>query len=164
MSITTTFYQTISRDEARTRALGRAVGEAAAPGDTYLLLGELGAGKTTFTQGVLWGLGLPDHARSPTFVLVGEYHGRLTLYHMDLYRIESVGSLEDIGVDEYIYGDGVCVIEWADRAASLFPSDSMTISFERLDDTTRRISFATPAPEQYERVLAAVRSASADAA
>ena len=80
-----------------------------------LLEGELGSGKTCLTQGILWGLGGTEYARSPTFVLMAQYAARLTLYHVDLYRVESVAEAADLGLDEVVSGEGVTVIEWADR-------------------------------------------------
>ena len=113
-----------------TQRVGRIIGEQAQPGDIYLLTGPLGAGKTCLTQGIGWGLEVAGHPRSPTFVLMNRYQGRLTLHHVDLYRIGSPLEAWDLGLDEYLGGDGVCVVEWADQAEELFPEDSLWI---RLD-------------------------------
>ena len=101
--------------------MGRALGELAQPGDVILLAGPLGAGKTCLTQGIAMGLGIPGYVRSPTFVLMARYSGRLTLHHLDLYRIGSSEEAWDLGLDEQVSGDGVCVVEWPDRAPELFP-------------------------------------------
>ena len=103
------------------------LGGMARPGDVYLLTGDLGAGKTCLTQGLLWGLGGNEYARSPTFVLICEYPARLTLYHMDLYRLDSVEEVVDLGLEEYLFGDGVCAVEWADKAPGAFPAAHMAI-------------------------------------
>ena len=100
-----------------TQAIGRILGRSAEPGDVFLLVGDLGAGKTCLTQGILFGLGSEEFARSPTFVLVSQYPGRLTMYHMDLYRLDTFAEVLDLGLDEYLFGDGVSVVEWADKAA-----------------------------------------------
>ena len=132
----------ITTSPEQTQALGRALGAAAIGGDVFLLSGALGAGKTCLIQGVLWGLGAEEYARSPTFVLMAEYHARLTLYHLDLYRLDSIDEIDDLGLDEYLYGDGVCVVEWAEKGQGLFPADHLSISLEVLDETTRRIRLA----------------------
>ena len=113
-----------------TQQVGRIVGEQARPGDIYLLTGPLGAGKTCLTQGIAWGLGVPGYARSPTFVLMTRYQGRLTLYHLDLYRISDPGEAWDLGLEEQLFGDGVCVVEWADRAEEIFPEDCLWVTLE----------------------------------
>ncbi|MCH8898655.1 MAG: tRNA (adenosine(37)-N6)-threonylcarbamoyltransferase complex ATPase subunit type 1 TsaE [Chloroflexi bacterium] len=113
-----------------TQQVGRIIGEQARPGDVYLLTGPLGAGKTCLTQGIALGLGVPGHVRSPTFVLMTRYQGRLTLHHMDLYRIGGPLEAWDLGLDEYLLGDGVCVIEWADQAAEVFPEDALWINLD----------------------------------
>ena len=133
-----------SRSPEHTQAIGRALGEGARPGDVFLLVGELGAGKTCLTQGVLWGLGGEEYARSPTFVLVSQYTARLTLHHVDLYRLDSFADVDGLELDEYFYGDGVCVIEWADKAAGMFPPDSLVVRLEQTGDTERRITFEPP--------------------
>ena len=125
-----------------TQELGRTIGENASAGDVILLTGELGAGKTCLTQGILWGLGGEEYAHSPTFVLMAEYQARLTLYHIDLYRLDSIDEIEELGLDEYLRGQGVCVVEWADRGRGLFPEGHMSIRLEVLDEDTRRISLA----------------------
>ena len=135
----------------QTQALGRALGAAARAGDVFLLAGVLGAGKTCLTQGILWGLGLDEYARSPTFVLVAEYRARLTLYHLDLYRLDSIDEVEALGLDEYLYGDGVCVVEWADKAPGAFPPEHLFIRLEVLDESTRRIRLA--ADDERNRLL-----------
>ena len=99
----------------QTQSIGRLLGECALAGDVFLLSGELGAGKTCLTQGILWGLGGDEYARSPTFVLICEYPARLTLYHMDLYRLDSLDEIIDLGLDDYFFGEGVCVVEWAEK-------------------------------------------------
>ena len=111
----------ISTGPEETRAIGRIVGEHAAPGDVVLLTGELGTGKTCLTQGILSGLGSDELARSPTFVLIAEYRGRMPMYHMDLYRIGSLEQAEELGIDEYLDGDGLTVVEWADNVPGIFP-------------------------------------------
>ncbi len=113
-----------------TQQVGRIIGEQAQPGDIYLLIGPLGAGKTCLTQGIAWGLGVAGHPRSPTFVLMTRYQGRLTLHHMDLYRINDPLEAWDLGLEEYLSGDGVCVIEWADQAEELFPEDALWINLD----------------------------------
>ena len=117
-------FETTTRSPEDTQRIGRALGAHAGPGHIYLLLGELGAGKTCFAQGVLWGLGVDEYARSPSFVLVAQYQGRLTMYHIDLYRLDTADEVYDLGLEEYLCGDGVCVVEWADRASSLLSQDT----------------------------------------
>ena len=116
---------TASADE--TRRVGRVIGEQAQPGDVYLLTGPLGAGKTCLTQGLAQGLGVTQHPRSPTFVLMTRYQGRLTLHHMDLYRVGDPMEAWDLGLEEYLNGDGVCAIEWADQAEEVFPDIALWI-------------------------------------
>ena len=143
-----------------TRAIGRALGESAEAGDVFLLAGELGAGKTCLTQGVLWGLGGDEYARSPTFVLVSQYRARLTLHHVDLYRLDSFTEVDGLELDEYLYGDGVCVVEWADKAVGMFPEDSLVVRLEVTGEYTRRITFEPP-PRRAEwlaNALSGVRS------
>jgi tRNA threonylcarbamoyladenosine biosynthesis protein TsaE len=113
-----------------TQQVGRIIGHQARPGDVYLLTGPLGAGKTCLTQGIAWGLGVAAHPRSPTFVLITRYQGRLTLHHMDLYRISDPLEAWDLGLEEYLSGDGVCVIEWADQAEELFAGEALWIDLD----------------------------------
>lgn len=113
-----------------TQQLGRAIGRQSEAGDIYLLHGPLGAGKTCLTQGIAWGLDVPGYARSPTFVLMNQYRGRLVLHHLDLYRVSSSLEAWDLGLEEQLFGDGICVVEWADRAEDLFPEESLFISLE----------------------------------
>ena len=105
-----------------TIALGKKIGQVLKPGDVLLLQGDLGAGKTTFSQGLAEGLNIKECVNSPTFVLISEYlSGRLPLYHMDLYRIEEETQLFDLGVEDYFFGNGVCVVEWPNIAEAFFP-------------------------------------------
>ncbi len=151
------FAEVVTYSPEQTQALGRALGAAARAGDVFLLAGLLGAGKTCLTQGILWGLGLDEYARSPTFVLVAEYRARLTLYHLDLYRLDSVDEVEALGLDEYLDGDGVCVVEWADKAPGAFPPEHLSIRLAALDENTRRIRLA--ADDERHRSLIEVATA-----
>ena len=129
----------MSHSASETRAVGRKAGEVAQPGDVLLLSGTLGSGKTRFAQGVLWGLGGDEYARSPTFVIVAQYRARLTMYHMDLYRVETDDETYDLGLDEYLSGEGVCVVEWADKALDLFPDWSLMVHMEHTGADSRRL-------------------------
>ena len=113
-----------------TRGIGRLLGEHASPGDIFLLTGELGAGKTCLTQGIAWGLGVEGYVRSPTFVIAVRYSGSLTVHHIDLFRIRDAREAWDLGLEEYLYGDGVCIVEWADRASDVFPMNSLWIALD----------------------------------
>ena len=114
-----------------TRRLGQLIGEAARPGDVYLLTGPLGAGKTCLTQGIARGLGVDGYARSPTFVLATRYRGRLALHHADLYRIDHPAEAWDLGLEDVMSaGEDVLVVEWADRAAAIFPADALWIDLD----------------------------------
>ncbi|MAX18260.1 MAG: tRNA (adenosine(37)-N6)-threonylcarbamoyltransferase complex ATPase subunit type 1 TsaE [Chloroflexi bacterium] len=126
-----------------THKIGRWIGAKAQSGDVLLLVGDLGTGKTTLTQGILWGLGGAEYARSPTFVLVNEYPARLTMYHMDLYRLNSIEEIEDLGLDDYLYGNDLCVVEWADKAPGYFPVNHAVVQLEVIDDQTRRVTVSS---------------------
>jgi len=143
----------LSNGPEETQEVGRVIGERAQAGDIYLLTGPLGAGKTCLTQGIALGLGVSGYVRSPTFVIMSQYQGRLTLHHVDLYRIG--GPLEgwDLGLDEQLFGDGVCVVEWADRAAELFPEEALWIALDHgAAETQRTVSFGE-GPERYLSVV-----------
>ena len=111
------------------------LGREALPGQIWALDGDLGAGKTVFCQGFAAGLGVTELVNSPTFTIVQEYTtGRLPLYHFDVYRIEEPEELEEIGCEEYFYGDGVCLIEWAERIRELLPENTRYIRLQKLPE------------------------------
>ena len=122
-----------------TRRLGEALGRAAEAGDVVLLSGELGAGKTVFVQGIARGLQFDELVSSKSFVLLGEYAGRLTLYHADLYRLDSPAEVEDLALEE-ISSDGVLVVEWPERGAVVLPEEHLTLLIEVTGPETRRIT------------------------
>lgn len=115
-----------------TFALGKALGEKASPGQIYTLDGDLGTGKTVFTQGVAAGLGITEAISSPTFTIIQEYDtGRLPLYHFDVYRIGDIEEMEEIGYDDYFFGEGLCLIEWADLIREILPEHVIRITIEK---------------------------------
>ena len=129
--------------EAETQQLGRSLGKATQPGLVVALIGNLGAGKTRFVQAAAEGLDIPREAvNSPTFVLIHEYEGRLPVYHFDTYRLGDFDEFLELGADEYMSGDGVCFIEWADRMEEVLPRDRLSITFEITGELTRRVTLA----------------------
>jgi tRNA threonylcarbamoyladenosine biosynthesis protein TsaE len=135
----------ISKSAEETITAGRAYGRDARKGDVFALTGDLGAGKTQFVKGFVSGLESKADVTSPTFVLVHEYRGgRLPVYHFDFYRLENRDAIVRLGFDEYIFGDGVSVIEWADRHPDLIPEDAKWLSFELKDENTRMITEGAP--------------------
>ena len=129
----------VTESPQETQQFGMQLGQLAGPGDVLLLVGGLGAGKTCLTQGIAWGLGIEGYATSPSFVVINEYQGRLTLYHIDLYRLDSVEEVADLGLDDYLYGGGVCVVEWADKAWPVLPKDNLTIEMSFVSEYSRDI-------------------------
>ncbi len=121
-----------SRSAAETFAYGKALGEKTCPGEVYSLVGDLGVGKTVFTQGLAAGLGISEPVNSPTFTILHSYEeGRITLHHFDVYRIGDVEEMEEIGYEDCFYGDGVCLIEWADLIQEILPEDCIRITIEK---------------------------------
>ena len=108
------------------------IGENLKRGDVLCLDGDLGVGKTVFTKGVAAGLGIKDDVSSPTFTLIQEYYGgRLPLYHFDVYRIDGPWDMDDLGYDEYFYGEGVCLVEWGSMIKELFPENTIYVRIEK---------------------------------
>ena len=119
-------------DNKETFELGKTIGQNAKPGQIYCLDGDLGVGKTVFTQGFAKGLGIDEAINSPTFTIVQEYtEGRLNLYHFDVYRISDVSEMDEIGHDEYFYSDGVCLIEWGSLISDILPDETIYINIEK---------------------------------
>ena len=117
---------------AETAALGEEMGKNAQRGQIYCLTGDLGTGKTVFTKGFAAGLGVTDHVTSPTFTIVNEYHdGRLPFYHFDVYRIGDIEEMEEIGYDDYFFGEGICLIEWAELIRDILPEKRIEITIEK---------------------------------
>lgn len=117
--------------EQETFDMAYTLAQEAKKGGIYCLCGDLGVGKTVFTKGFAKGLGIDEHITSPTFTIVNEYYGRLAFYHFDVYRISDPEEMYEIGFDEYIFGDGVCLIEWADMIKELIPEDAVWITIEK---------------------------------
>ena len=121
-----------SFSERDTFEAGKKLGRRAVSGEIYLLDGDLGTGKTVFTKGFAEGLGIREPITSPTFTLIQQYEeGRLPLYHFDVYRISDVGEMEEIGYEDCFYGDGVCLIEWAERIREWIPDGAITVIIEK---------------------------------
>lgn len=142
-----------SRSPAETRRIGARLGRLLQAGDIVLLTGELGSGKTCLVQGIGRGLAVPDPVTSKSFVLLGEYQGRLTLYHSDLYRLEDPLEAEDLALTEYC-AEGALVVEWADRAWEVFPPEHLLVTLE-ITGTRERDLTLEARGERYERLLAA---------
>ena len=142
-----------SHSPEETQSIGQKLGKLARPGDVILLVGNLGAGKTCLTQGIAWGLDVSGYARSPSFVLMNEYKGRLPMYHIDLYRLENTAEIADLGLDDYLYGQGLCVVEWADRAPDLLTPQHLMIKISLLGENERRLEL-TAHGERYKEILA----------
>ena len=137
-SATSRHSTVVTRSQEETEGLGERLGTTLGPGATLLLVGDLGAGKTTLVRGIAKGLGVdPDEVSSPTFVLINEYRGRLTLHHVDLYRIEGA-AVDDLGLEELAGSGGVVVIEWADRLPRPFPG-AIRITIADKGETVREI-------------------------
>jgi tRNA threonylcarbamoyladenosine biosynthesis protein TsaE len=145
-------------DLVATTTLGRRLGGLLFPGAVVALVGPLGAGKTHFVRAVVEGLGGNGrHVSSPTFALIHEYPARLPVYHFDTYRLPDEAAFADLGVAEYFEGDGVCLIEWADRVASVLPAEYLRVTIEPTGETTRRFTIEGWS-EKYAALVQAVQS------
>jgi tRNA threonylcarbamoyladenosine biosynthesis protein TsaE len=147
----------ISHSVAQTIRVGQRLGELLRAGDLILLLGDFGSGKTHLIKGVAQGLGSVDLVNSPSFVLINQYragpaHHLMPIYHADLYRIEDPGELAGIGLEEAWSGDGVCLVEWAERAQGWLPQDHLMIHLRYLSDTKRVLRFV-PHGQRYEELV-----------
>lgn len=126
-------------NDTETQQFGEKLSRLAQPGDIFILTGDLGAGKTTFSKGFAKGLGIKQMIKSPTYTLIREYDtGRLPLYHMDVYRLE--GSSDDIGLEEYLDGDGVCLIEWGTLIKDTIENDFIEIILHKTPENTRYVT------------------------
>jgi tRNA threonylcarbamoyladenosine biosynthesis protein TsaE len=145
--------KTTTSSAEHTRALGRALAEVLRPGDVVVLAGDLGAGKTTFAQGVARGLGVTEPVTSPTFTIVHEYDARIPLAHVDVYRLESLGELHDLGFEEVIDDERVTLVEWGDMVAQALPTERLAVRLEPGgDDDERFITFASHGARWRERL------------
>lgn len=129
----------VTGSEEETLKIGSMIGEKLKAGDVISLNGDLGAGKTHITKGIAKGLGVEDYITSPTFIIVNEYEGRIPLYHFDVYRINDIDEMYEIGFEEYLYGNGVCIVEWGKIVEELLPEYAIKIDINKLDDNTREI-------------------------
>lgn len=123
-------FETFSEKE--TFEIGKNISAKVKPGDVFCLQGDLGVGKTVFTKGFAQGLGIDEDICSPTFTLISEYtQGTIPLYHFDVYRLEGAGAMDDLGFDDYIYGEGVCLIEWGNLIKELLPKETIYVNIQK---------------------------------
>jgi tRNA threonylcarbamoyladenosine biosynthesis protein TsaE len=146
----------ISHSPEQTQKFGTRIGQLALPGDIFLLVGGLGVGKTCLTQGIAWGLDIKEYAVSPSFVVIRELHGRLPLYHIDFYRLDHLEEIAELGLDDYLYGNGVCVVEWAEKGLSLLPQEHLLIEMSYLSDTERSLKLK-PSGKRYRQIVAQLK-------
>lgn len=138
----TTYFKFQTHSDKETIRLGQKIGILLSPGDVVALIGPLGSGKTCLTKGIALGLGVDPTmvVTSPSFSLVNEYKAGQMLYHIDLYRLENISDILATGLEEYLFNDGVAVVEWADRLPEIMPNWSITLSFDILNDHIRDIT------------------------
>ena len=130
----------VLQNEQETEALGRQLAEAAKPGQVIALTGDLGAGKTTLARAIARAIGICGPVTSPTFTILQEYdEGRLPLYHFDVYRIDDPSEMDELGYDEYFYGEGLCIVEWADKIDDLLPPSTIRIHIRYGTEEDQRI-------------------------
>ena len=146
-------WKVVTDSPKKTKALAEMIGRAVSAGTLITLSGDLGAGKTTFTQGLARGLDIDRKVTSPTFTIMKEYKGRLPLYHIDAYRLENI--TQDLGFEDYIDGDGVCVIEWANFIEYVLPDQLLNIEFTINDDDSRTLTLQGHG-EKYEEVISKI--------
>lgn len=142
----------ITHSPGQTQRLGSYIGTLAAGGDIYLLTGNLGTGKTCLVQGIAFGLGVREYACSPSFMIAREYHGRLTLYHLDLYRLDHIEEIVDLGIGEYFRDDSVCAIEWAEKGSATLPGDNLAVRLRHLPEDEREFVFETRGKRYIELI------------
>ncbi len=145
-------FTTNSPDE--TLELGARLARELASGDLVALIGELGAGKTMFTKGIAKGMGVGeyDYVNSPSFVVMKEYPGKKPLYHFDIYRLEEKSFCETLDYEEYFYGDGVTVVEWADKVADILPEEYLEVRISYLDEEKRKLEFVAHGV-RFEKII-----------
>ncbi len=129
----------ISNSEQETIDIGKKIAEQLKKGDVLCLAGDLGAGKTTLTKSIAKHLDIKDYVTSPTFTIINEYQGRLPIYHFDVYRIENIEDMYEIGYEDYFYGEGICIVEWANLIEPLLPTESIWIKIEHGKNENERI-------------------------
>jgi tRNA threonylcarbamoyladenosine biosynthesis protein TsaE len=144
----------VSASPEETRALGEVMGRHACAGDLIALIGELGSGKTVFVAGLAAGLGVDPaaHVSSPTFTIMHRYLGRLPLYHIDLYRIETPEALATLGLEEYLEGDGVAAVEWAEHGVGMLPKERLTVRLRQTGLEARAVELV-PVGDRYRTLL-----------
>ena len=149
-------FSVITSSPEQTWRVGEILGAVLGAGDTVCLYGDLGSGKTNLAYGIARGLDVREqYITSPTFTFVNEYEGRIPLYHIDLYRLNDPGELENIGFDDYISSDGVTVIEWAEKAEDELPAECLSVYLSTVDEHSREIGFLAEG-DRYEKRLEAL--------
>lgn len=136
-----------------TRSIGHKVGKRLRPGDMICLNGDLGAGKTTLTKAIAEALGIDDTITSPSFTIVNEYYGDVNLYHFDVYRIDDIEEMYDLGYEEYFYSDGICVIEWSDMIEEILPKERLVITLLNTGTDDSRLIKIEAYGERYEELV-----------
>ena len=136
-----------------TKEFGESLGRVLKKSDILCLNGDLGAGKTTLTKSIGIGLGVDEYITSPTFSLINEYRGNIPVYHFDVYRLENVDELDDLGFDEYFFGEGVCIIEWADKIEKMLPKEIIVLDIEKGETVDKRIVSISGKGNRYKEVL-----------
>ena len=136
-----------------TSKIGEQLGELLNKGNIVCLSGDLGAGKTAFTKGIAKGLGVEDYVTSPTYTIINEYEGRLPLYHFDVYRLNNVEEMYELGYEEYFFGDGVVVLEWADIVRDIIPGERLWITILNTKGDNSREIIMEPTGEAYDKIV-----------
>ena len=151
-------FSVVSRSAAQTRSWGKKLGKLLEGGEIIGLSGELGSGKTCFVRGMAAGLEVGKEAwvRSPSFTLINEYHGRLPFYHIDLYRVESRRQLEELNLTDYLFSDGVSVVEWFEHLPAGEAQEYLRIDFEHADGSKRKLKF-TAHGSRYDEIIKRLR-------
>jgi tRNA threonylcarbamoyladenosine biosynthesis protein TsaE len=143
-----------SHSPEQTQLLGSYLGKLARKADVLLLTGELGTGKTCLVQGIARGLNVEEYAFSPSFVILRQYHGRLPLYHIDFYRLDTLDEIAGLGLEDYFCGDGLCVVEWAEKGQQLLPPDNLFISMKYMAASPMRRSIRLkPQGQRYNQLV-----------
>ena len=142
----------ITKSPEETKKIGKEVGKLARPGDLLAFYGELGAGKTCFIQGISQQLEVKDYVTSPSFTIINEYQGKIPIYHFDLFRLNNAEEILELGYEEYFYGEGLAVIEWAEKIEQLLPKEHLKIDIKFKNYHKRIISFI-PQGDRFEKLL-----------